>query len=231
VGILLVNDVGQVTTVVQDHVQGLVVLEASDGLLNAPVVLFLGLALPGKDGDTGSSDAMWMETLGTCEEHERHENIRSSSMVLSGEDVLSKQRQSKNNSTRFCATTLTQEDQVTSAPRAVRVSMRTAVWMVLYTTVRVFQCIGYTWGSYMWRQPAMRAPLRGWLAACCYPSNRLEGIEERQRSGSTFFLKYMRPGISFYNELDELGVDLETAMRIHLSNLDFLTTESGQGDI
>jgi hypothetical protein len=39
------------------------------------------------------------------------------------------------------------DDQVTSAPRATRVSMRTAVWMV------------------MWRQPAIRAPLRGWSAA------------------------------------------------------------------
>ena len=37
-----------------------------------------------------------------------------------------------------------QEHQRTSAPRAVRVSIRTAVWMV------------------MWREPVMRAPLKGW---------------------------------------------------------------------
>ena len=58
------NDVGQVTTIVQDHVQGLVVLEASDGLLNAPVVLVLGLALPGKDGDASGSDAVWWRCQG-----------------------------------------------------------------------------------------------------------------------------------------------------------------------
>ncbi len=40
-----------------------------------------------------------------------------------------------------------QEAQRTSAPSALRVSMSTAVWMV------------------MWREPAMRAPLRGLAAA------------------------------------------------------------------
>ena len=38
-----------------------------------------------------------------------------------------------------------QEDQVTSAPSSTKVSIRTAVWMV------------------MWRQPAMRAPLSGFV--------------------------------------------------------------------
>lgn len=37
-----------------------------------------------------------------------------------------------------------QEHQRTSAPRAVRVSIKTAVWMV------------------MWSEPVMRAPLKGW---------------------------------------------------------------------
>jgi hypothetical protein len=41
-----------------------------------------------------------------------------------------------------------QEDQRTSAPSFTRVSMSTAVWMV------------------MWRQPAIRAPFRG-----CWPAN------------------------------------------------------------
>lgn len=39
------------------------------------------------------------------------------------------------------------DDQVTSAPRNVKVSMRTAVWMV------------------MWRHPAIRAPFNGWSSA------------------------------------------------------------------
>ena len=45
-GVLLVDDVGQVTSVVQDHVEGLAILEV-DGLLNAPDVLLVGLTLPG----------------------------------------------------------------------------------------------------------------------------------------------------------------------------------------
>ncbi|MCY1491779.1 hypothetical protein D9M68_255720 [compost metagenome] len=39
-----------------------------------------------------------------------------------------------------------QDDQRTSAPRATRVSMRTAVWMV------------------MWMQPRILAPFSGWVA-------------------------------------------------------------------
>src|SRR5690606_1744367 len=47
------------------------------------------------------------------------------------------------------------DDQVTSAPKATRVSIRTAVWMV------------------MWRHPAMRAPLRG----CEAPNSSLNAIK------------------------------------------------------
>ncbi len=51
------NKVGEITTVVEDHVQRLAVGEGSESLFNAPVVLLFGLTLPGKDGDAGSSDA------------------------------------------------------------------------------------------------------------------------------------------------------------------------------
>ena len=58
-GELLVDDGGEVTSVVEDHVKGLATREASDGLLDAPVVLLLSFTLPGEDGDTSSSDAIF----------------------------------------------------------------------------------------------------------------------------------------------------------------------------
>ena len=67
-GELGVDQGSQVTTVVQDEVELLAILESLELLLQAPVVLLLRLALPGKDGDTGSSN-------------------RRRSVVLSGEDV------------------------------------------------------------------------------------------------------------------------------------------------
>ena len=63
------DHVGQVTTIIEDHVEGLPVGEASEGLLNAPLVFLLSLTLPGVDWDTGSGDS-------------------SGSVVLGGEDVL-----------------------------------------------------------------------------------------------------------------------------------------------
>ena len=107
-GVLFVNHRSEITTVVEDHVERLSVGEGSQSLLNAPGVLFLGLALPGKDGDTSRGDG-------------------SGSMVLGREDVLLKGKFW----TIIPLYRRTQDDQVTSAPRQVKVSMRTAVWMVL----------------------------------------------------------------------------------------------------
>ena len=55
--ILLVDDRREVSAVIENHVQGLTTREACDGLLDAPVVLLLGLALPGEDRDAGGRDA------------------------------------------------------------------------------------------------------------------------------------------------------------------------------
>jgi hypothetical protein len=55
-GELVVDKVGKVTSVVEDHVERLALGEGGKGLLNAPKVLLLGLALPGVDGDTGSGN-------------------------------------------------------------------------------------------------------------------------------------------------------------------------------
>ena len=52
--VLFVNEGSEVTAVVENHVQGLTARERSESLLNAPVVLFLSLALPGEDGNAGS---------------------------------------------------------------------------------------------------------------------------------------------------------------------------------
>lgn len=66
--VLLVNKGSEVTTVVEDQVEGLAVLESSKLLLKAPLVLLLSLTLPGEDRDTGGGDG-------------------SGGMVLCGEDV------------------------------------------------------------------------------------------------------------------------------------------------
>jgi hypothetical protein len=72
-GVLVVDQVGQVTSVVEDHVEGLAIGESAEGLLDTPVVLLLGLSLPSKDGDTGGSDS-------------------GSGVVLGGEDVARRPR-------------------------------------------------------------------------------------------------------------------------------------------
>ena len=66
-GVLVVDEVGQVASVVEDHVE-LLSVGPDEGLVNAPEVLLLGLTLPGIDGNTRGSDS-------------------GGSWVLSGEDV------------------------------------------------------------------------------------------------------------------------------------------------
>ncbi len=106
------DQVGEITAIVQDHVEGLAILEV-DGLVNAPVVLSIRLSLPGIDGDASRGNGGGGE-------------------VLSFEHLMRK--------TQTWVEKMLHELHCTSAPRAVRVSMSTAVWMV------------------MWRHPAMRAP-------------------------------------------------------------------------
>jgi len=67
-GVLVVDKRGKVSSVVEDQVEGLALWEGSEGLLDTPLVLLLGLTLPGKDGDTGSGNS-------------------SGGVVLGGEDV------------------------------------------------------------------------------------------------------------------------------------------------
>ncbi len=66
--VLVVQDLGQVAAVVEDHVgvPRLAVLE--DGLLDAPLVLFFSFAFPGEHRDAGGGDG-------------------GSGLILSGEDI------------------------------------------------------------------------------------------------------------------------------------------------
>ena len=57
------DEVGEISSVVKDHVQGFAVGE-DEGLLDAPDVLLVGLALPGVDWDTDSSDGCGGVVLG-----------------------------------------------------------------------------------------------------------------------------------------------------------------------
>jgi len=54
--VLFVNEPGEITTVIEDHVERLAIGESLKRLLDAPVVLFLSLTLPGKDGHTSSGN-------------------------------------------------------------------------------------------------------------------------------------------------------------------------------
>lgn len=54
-GIFVVDERGQVTTVVEDQVELLAILEGAELLFQAPVVLFLSLTLPGEAMDSHQS--------------------------------------------------------------------------------------------------------------------------------------------------------------------------------
>jgi len=64
-----VNEVGQVTTIVENQVEWLSARESSKSLLNAPQILLIGLAFPCVNRDTSGCDG-------------------SSGMVLGGKDIL-----------------------------------------------------------------------------------------------------------------------------------------------
>jgi hypothetical protein len=70
-GVFVVNESGKITTVVEDEVELLAILEGGELLLQAPVVLLLGLSLPGEDRDSSSSSG-------------------GGGMVLGGEDVATR---------------------------------------------------------------------------------------------------------------------------------------------
>lgn len=56
-GVFVVDKGSEVTAVVEDHVEWLVTLEGTKGLLDAPVVFLLGLTLPRVNRHASSGDA------------------------------------------------------------------------------------------------------------------------------------------------------------------------------
>ena len=103
-GVLGVDKGGQVTTVVENEVELLAILEGGELLLQAPVVLLLGLTLPGEAAQISLVDQLDWESTYT--------GTPAAAMAAAAWSWVEK---------------MLQEVQVTSAPRAVRVSMRTAV--------------------------------------------------------------------------------------------------------
>lgn len=85
-GVLLVHEAGEVTTIVEDHIEGVPALEGTEGLFNAPEVLLLSLALPSIDRDTSCSDTgnKIRDQIDAMNDH----HSRSSSMVLGGKNIL-----------------------------------------------------------------------------------------------------------------------------------------------
>lgn len=63
-GVLVVDEGCKVTTVIEDEVELLAILESTELLFQAPVVLLLGLSLPCKDWDTGGGDCCGGVVLG-----------------------------------------------------------------------------------------------------------------------------------------------------------------------
>ena len=68
--ILFMDHGGEVASIIENHVQGLAVGEALDGLVNTPLILLLRLALPGEDGDASSGDARNTMNTGSAVDNE-----------------------------------------------------------------------------------------------------------------------------------------------------------------
>jgi len=55
--VFLVDESGEISTIIEDQVQALAILECNKLLLQAPFVFLLGLSLPGEDRDTSGGDS------------------------------------------------------------------------------------------------------------------------------------------------------------------------------
>jgi hypothetical protein len=204
---LFVDDVCEVAAVVEDHVEGLGVGEAGEGLFDAPVVLFLCLALPREDGDACCGDSVW-------EGEEEEEGVGMEERLALQRRGLELKRCSagggwvrldmKEGGGR------TQEDQDTSAPRAVSVSMRTAVWMVLGWGGLVVVDVGVDDAHV---ETAGDAGTLEWLVSGVLLCAEMSG---RERAGSGRWY--------FFAQIDETG-------HLVLCDFYFLATECGKRDV
>jgi len=107
--VLVVDESSKVTTVIEDQVERLARWERGELLLQAPVVLLLGLTLPG--------ETIYGQRPALCRCHKwvlAYTGVPPAAMAAAAWSWVEK---------------MLQEVQVSSAPRALRVSIRTAVWM------------------------------------------------------------------------------------------------------
>lgn len=80
------DEVGEVATIIKDHVKGLSTFECREGLLDTPQVLLFGLALPSINWDTSRGNAGKKNELLEPRKTDRH--VRRGSVILSGENIL-----------------------------------------------------------------------------------------------------------------------------------------------
>ena len=73
---LVEHDIGEVSSVVKDHVQGLTVVPKKQRLLNAPLIFLFGHALPSVHGDARSSDGRGGMVLGRKNIARRPRDVR-----------------------------------------------------------------------------------------------------------------------------------------------------------
>ena len=85
-GVFLVDQVGEVTSVIEDHVEGLAVRE-EDGLLETPHVLLVSLPLPGIDWDSTGGHGSCSVILHGTVRIDLKEKSPSLMAHLGGEDV------------------------------------------------------------------------------------------------------------------------------------------------
>ena len=103
------HKVGEITTVIQDHVKRLAIWE-DDGLFNTPDIFIISLSLPGIDWDTKGSNGCSSMVLVV---------MMISMMVIMMMMIYT------------CVEKMLHEDHVTSAPSSSKVSISTAVWTVI----------------------------------------------------------------------------------------------------
>lgn len=70
------DEVSEVASVIENHVQCIATLETGNSLLNTPDIFFLSLAFPGKDRDTGSSDAVQLVIMIHVKRHAKWLTLR-----------------------------------------------------------------------------------------------------------------------------------------------------------
>ena len=134
---------GQITTVIKDEVQLLAVSECGKLLFKAPIIFLLGLAFPRKTVPVRSEPR---EVRRDCS----YTGVPDAAIAAAAWSWVEK---------------MLQLDQVTSAPRDVKVSMRTAVWIAGTVDQPSAQRLVILDRLLICRHPAMRAPFKGWSAS------------------------------------------------------------------